>query len=123
MDILQVADAVAREKGISRDEVVAAMEEAIQKAARSKYGHESEVRAKVDRSTGEIKLTRYRIIVADDEVIENESVQLTVSGAARIKPDAKVGDEIMFGKYSGTEVSIDDKKYLVVKFEDILIVK
>jgi len=40
-----------------------------------------------------------------------------------VTKNIKVGDEIMFGKYSGTEVSIDDKKYLVIKLEDILIVK
>jgi len=95
MDILQVADAVSREKGIDREEVIGAMEEAIQKAARSKYGHESEVRAAVDRSTGEIKLSRYRIVVEDDAEIENESVQVPVSRAQRIQPGAKAGDEII----------------------------
>lgn len=95
MDILQVADAVSREKGIEREEVISAMEEAIQKAARSKYGHESEVRAAVDRATGEIKLSRYRVVVEDDAEIENESVQVTVSRAQRIQPGAKPGDEII----------------------------
>ena len=45
MELLQIADAVAREKSIERETVIAAMEEAIQKAARSKYGHENDIRA------------------------------------------------------------------------------
>ena len=57
MELLQVADAVAREKGIDRDEVLEAMEQAIQKAGRSKYGHEHDIRANIDRKTGEIRLT------------------------------------------------------------------
>ena len=54
-ELLQVADAVAREKGIDRDEVLEAMEQAIQKAGRSKYGHEHDIRAEIDRKTGEIR--------------------------------------------------------------------
>jgi len=55
-ELLQVADAVAREKSIERDEVLEAMEQAIQKAGRAKYGHEHDIRAVIDRKTGEIKL-------------------------------------------------------------------
>ena len=60
LELLQVADAVAREKSIDRDEVLEAMEQAIQKAGRSKYGHEHDIRAHIDRKTGEIKLQRFR---------------------------------------------------------------
>ncbi|MDP7311699.1 MAG: NusA N-terminal domain-containing protein, partial [Alphaproteobacteria bacterium] len=74
-DLIQVADAVAREKGIEREEVLEAMEMAIQKAGRSKYGHEFDIRAEVDRDTGEIQLARYIEVV--DEV-ENEATQLTL---------------------------------------------
>ena len=63
LELLQVADAVAREKGIERDEVLEAMEQAIQKAGRSKYGHEHDIRAKIDRKNGEIRLMRFREIV------------------------------------------------------------
>ncbi len=63
MELLQVADAVAREKSIERDEVLEAMEQAIQKAGRSKYGHEHDIRANIDRKTGEIRLTRVREVV------------------------------------------------------------
>ena len=59
LEMLQVADMVAREKGIEREEVLEAMEQAIQKAGRAKYGLEHDIRAEIDRKTGEIKLLRY----------------------------------------------------------------
>ena len=88
-DLIQVADAVAREKGIEREEVLEAMEMAIQKAGRSKYGHEFDIRAEVDRDTGEIQLARYIEVV--DEV-ENEATQLTLEEAKKTKSDAQVGE-------------------------------
>jgi N utilization substance protein A len=88
-ELLQVADTVARDKGIDRDEVLEAMEQAIQKAGRSKYGHEHDIRATIDRKTGEIQLTRC-ITVA--ETVENESAQINLAQALKKKPDAKVGD-------------------------------
>ena len=89
MELLQVADAVAREKGIDRDDVLTAMEQAIQKAGRSKYGHEHDIRAQIDRKTGEIKLIRVQEVV---DVVENEVTQIPVKSALRRKADAKVGD-------------------------------
>src|SRR3954467_11522816 len=91
-ELLQVADAVAREKAIERDEVLEAMEMAIQKAGRSKYGHEHDIRAAIDRSSGDIQLTRHRQVV---ETVENEATQLTLVQAQRIKSDAKVGDVLV----------------------------
>jgi len=88
-ELLQVADAVARDKGIDRDEVLEAMEQAIQKAGRSKYGHEHDIRAHIDRKTGEIQLARYIEVV---ETIENEATQFTLAQALRKKPGAVVGD-------------------------------
>jgi N utilization substance protein A len=87
-----VADAVAREKGIERDEVLEAMEQAIQKAGRSKYGHEHDIRAKIDRKTGEIRLMRFREIV---ETVENEATQLTLAQGQRIDPEIKQGEFII----------------------------
>lgn len=92
MELLQVADTVAREKNIDRDIVIAAMEEAIQKAGRSKYGHEQDIRAHIDRKSGDIALKRYREVVANDDEIENEIAQLPVEQARRIKPDAEAGE-------------------------------
>ena len=79
LELLQVADAVAREKGIERDEVLEAMEQAIQKAGRSKYGHEHDIRAEIDRKTGEIRLMRFREVV---ETVENEATQITLAQGA-----------------------------------------
>jgi N utilization substance protein A len=73
LELLQVAEAVAREKGIERDEVLEAMEQAIQKAGRSKYGHEHDIRARIDRKSGDIRLARYRQVA---EQIENEFTQI-----------------------------------------------
>ncbi len=92
MELLQVADAVAREKSIEREIVIEAMEEAIQKAGRSKYGHDHDIRAHIDRKTGVIDLKRYREVMEDDAEIENEVAQLTLQQAKRIKSDAKPGE-------------------------------
>jgi N utilization substance protein A len=92
MELLHVADAVSREKGIERDEVLVAMEQAIQKAGRAKYGHEHDIRAEIDRRTGEVRLQRF-MQVADP--VENEFTQLTLKEAKRTKSDATVGDFIV----------------------------
>ncbi|OIR09180.1 hypothetical protein GALL_87870 [mine drainage metagenome] len=91
-ELLQVADTVAREKNIDRDEVLEAMEQAIQKAGRSKYGHEHDIRAHIDRKTGEIHLMRYLEVV---EEIENEATQMTLGAARRRKADAELGEFII----------------------------
>ncbi len=90
-ELLQVADVVARDKGIDREEVLEAMELAIQKAGRSKYGHEYDIRATIDRKTGEISLMRYVEIVASDEEVENELYQTTLDQARKRHPDIEVG--------------------------------
>src|SRR3546814_12413140 len=77
-ELLQVADAVAREKSIERDEVLEAMEQAISKAGRAKYGHEHDIRAEIDRKSGEVRLRRYREVI--DEV-ENEFTQILTKDA------------------------------------------
>ncbi len=88
-ELLQVAEAVARDKGIEPQEVVEAMEQAIQKAARSRYGQENDVRAEIDRKTGEIHLARY-MEVADP--VENDAMQISTDDAKSLNPDAQVGD-------------------------------
>jgi transcription termination/antitermination protein NusA len=88
-ELLQVAETVARDKGIEQDEVLEAMEQAIQKAGRSKYGHEHDIRATIDRKSGEITLARY-IEVAEE--IENETTQTTLEAARRTKADAELGE-------------------------------
>src|SRR3546814_11708717 len=90
-ELNQVADAVARERGIERDELLEAMEQAIQKAGRSKYGHEHDIRAEIDRRTGGVQLARYREVVDGADAIENEITQLPLAAARRVTPDAQVG--------------------------------
>ncbi len=92
MEILQVADAVAREKSIDREEVITAMEEAIQKAARSKYGLENDIRAVIDRAKGTISLHRYREVVATEDDIENDAAQLPLEDAQTLQKGIKVGE-------------------------------
>jgi transcription termination/antitermination protein NusA len=88
-ELLQAADTAARDKGIDREEVLQAMEQAIQKAGRSKYGQEYDIRAEIDRRTGEIRLLRFREVA---EPVENEATQIPVAEAKRLNPDAEVGD-------------------------------
>lgn len=94
-EIILVADTVAREKNIDKEDVFQAMEIAIQKAGRSKYGFEHDIRANIDRKTGAITLARYREVVADDAVIENEVTQLTLEDAKLYDSKAKVGEFII----------------------------
>ncbi|HVJ55109.1 MAG TPA: transcription termination factor NusA [Aliidongia sp.] len=90
-ELLQVADTVARDKGIERDEVLEAMEQAIQKAGRSKYGQEYDIRAEIDRKSGEIRLMRFREVA---EEIENEATQMSLAEARMHDPAAQLGDFI-----------------------------
>jgi N utilization substance protein A len=91
LELLQIADAVAREKVIDRGIVIAAMEEAIAKAARSRYGAETDVHAEIHPRTGELRLARHLLVV--DEV-ENDAVEITLDEARRHNPAAQVGDAI-----------------------------
>ncbi|MDP2782453.1 transcription termination factor NusA [Devosia sp.] len=91
LELLQIADAVAREKSIDRGIVIAAMEDAIAKAARSRYGAETDVHAEIEPKTGELKLMRHMLVV---EAVENASSQITLADARRRHPAAQVGDTI-----------------------------
>ena len=91
LELLQIADAVAREKSIDRQIVLASMEDAIQKAARSRYGQETEVRAEINPKTGEIRFSRLLLVV---DQIENDATQITVTEARKKNPAAQVGDWI-----------------------------
>jgi N utilization substance protein A len=91
-ELLQVADAVAREKSIERDEVLEAMEQAISKAGRAKYGHEHDIRAEIDRKTGEVHLRRY---VEAVEEVENETTQMILKDAQMRQPGIALGEFII----------------------------
>jgi N utilization substance protein A len=91
LELLQIADAVAREKSIDRKIVIQAMEDAIQKAAKSRYGAENDIRCEIDPRTGDTKLARVLAVV---ENVENDSTQITLEEARRRNPEAKIGDLI-----------------------------
>jgi transcription termination/antitermination protein NusA len=91
LELLQIADAVAREKSIDRKIVLGAMEDAIAKAARSRYGSETEVRAEIDPKSGELHLSRHMLVV---DQVENPASQITIEEARRHHPAAQVGDTI-----------------------------
>ncbi|HSF93255.1 MAG TPA: transcription termination factor NusA, partial [Paracoccaceae bacterium] len=92
LELLQIADAVAREKLIDPDLVIGAMEESLAKAARSRYGAEYDIRATIDRKTGDLTMTRCREVV--DEV-ENHFTEITLEDARATKPDAQIGDVLV----------------------------
>ena len=89
LELLQIADAVAREKSIDKSIVIDAMADAIQKAARSRYGQETNIRADINPQTGEMKLQRLMEVVED---VEDPARQLSVKDARTRNPDAQPGD-------------------------------
>jgi transcription termination/antitermination protein NusA len=91
LELLQIADAVAREKVIDRQIVLAAMEDAIQKAARSRYGNETEIKVEINPRSGEIRLARLLQVV---EQVENDALEIALADARRRNPAAQVGDYI-----------------------------
>ncbi|HSF94760.1 MAG TPA: transcription termination factor NusA [Thermohalobaculum sp.] len=91
LELLQIADAVAREKLIERDLVLEAMEDSLGKAARSRYGAEYDIRAFIDRKSGEISMSRAMEVV---EEVENHFTQISLAEARLKNPEAQVGDFI-----------------------------
>jgi transcription termination/antitermination protein NusA len=91
LELLQIADAVAREKSIDRQIVLASMEDAMQKAARSRYGQETEVRAEINPKTGEVRFSRLLLVV---EQVDNDAIQISLAEARKKNPAAQVGDWI-----------------------------
>lgn len=94
LELLQIADSVAREKMIDPDLVLKAMEESYAKAAKSKYGAELDIRAFIDRKSGELEMTRVRVVVEGTEA-ENMYTEMTVEEAKAHKEDPSVGDLII----------------------------
>ena len=91
LELLQIADAVAREKSIDRTIVIQAMQDAIQKAAKSRYGAENDIRCEINPKTGETRLFRVFTIV---EEIENEATEVRIEDARLDNPDAQPGELI-----------------------------
>ena len=92
LELLQIADAVAREKTIDRKIVIEAMEDAIQKAAKSRYGAENDIRCHIDARSGETRLTRVVTVV---EQVENDAQQIALTDVRKRKADAEIGDELV----------------------------
>lgn len=94
LELLQTAEAVAREKMIDPNLVVEAMEESLARAAKSRYGAEMDIRVSIDRKTGVANFTRVRTVVSDDE-LENYQAELTVAQAKQFMADPKIGDTVV----------------------------
>ncbi|WP_253307499.1 MULTISPECIES: transcription termination factor NusA [unclassified Rickettsia] len=91
VEILQIIDSVAREKGISKENLISAVEQAVQVAGRKKYGNEYNIKAQINKKTGEINLLRVLEIV---EKVEDYLTQISLKDALEKTADAKIGDEI-----------------------------
>ncbi|WP_126975289.1 transcription termination factor NusA [Frigidibacter oleivorans] len=94
LELLQTAEAVAREKMIDPELVIQAMEESLARAAKSRYGAEMDIRVSIDRKTGRATFTRVRTVV-EDEAVENYHAQLTAKQAKQYLADPQIGDEIV----------------------------
>ncbi len=94
-ELLHVADTVARDKGITKEDVLFAIEQSIQKAARIKYGMEYDIRASIDRRNGAINLARYVEVVEVIENVEDEAKQILLKDAVKKRPEISVGEFIV----------------------------
>ena len=93
VELLRIAEAVALEKSIDKEVILSSMESAIQKAAKTKFGSENDIRAKIDRESGDISLHKVLTIVEKQENFNNE-ISLKNAQKMKNKEDVKVGDEI-----------------------------
>jgi transcription termination/antitermination protein NusA len=93
-EIIQIADAVSREKMIPKESIIDAMEQAIQVAARKKYGLKHNIKATIDRKHGEIKIYRVFEVVAKIDDVENIGTQISLADAQDIKSDIVIGEVI-----------------------------
>ena len=89
LELLQIADAVAREKTIDRKIVIQAMEEAIESAAKARYGAENDIRCEIDPKNGDTKLMRVETVV---DTVENDNTQISLEQARKRKADVTIGD-------------------------------
>src|SRR5215472_4141819 len=91
LELLQIADAVARDKSIDKSVVLIALEKAMQRAAKAHYGAENDIKVDIDPKTGETHVSRYLHVV---ETVENDKTEISLEEARRRNPDAQVGDII-----------------------------
>ena len=88
-ELLQIAESVAREKSIDQNIVIQAMEQAIQSAAKRKYGQELEIRAGINKKSGEIEIARVLKVV---EVVDNKAIEITLEEGQKRDSSARIGD-------------------------------
>ena len=93
VELLRIAEAVAVEKSIDKEIILSSMETAIQKAARTKFGSENDIRAKINRETGDISLHKVLTIVNSPENFDTE-ISLEEAIKIKNKKDFKIGDEL-----------------------------
>ena len=91
LELLQIADAVARDKSIDKSIVISAMEDALQKAAKTRYGSENEIRAEIDTKTGQTNIARLLEVV---KIVENYATEIDLESARKINKEAEIGDFI-----------------------------
>ena len=94
LELLQTAEAVAREKMIDPGLVIEAMEESLARAAKSRYGTEMDIRVSIDRKNGKATFTRVRTVVAEEE-LENYQAEFTVDQAKQYMADPEVGQQLI----------------------------
>ena len=94
LELLQTAEAVAREKMIDPGLVIEAMEESLARAAKSRYGTEMDIRVSIDRKNGKATFTRVRTVVAEEE-LENYQAEFTVEQAKQYMADPEVGQQLI----------------------------
>jgi N utilization substance protein A len=90
-EILQIVDSVSRERGVPKAKLIEAMEQAVQVAARKKYGMEQNINAQIDQNTGKISLFRIREVV---EVVEDTFLEIALDEAMLMQPDVQIGGEV-----------------------------
>ena len=95
LELLRIAEAVALEKSIDKELIITSMETGIAKAAKSKFGHDNEIKVLIDRENGEIEIFR-KLIISDNP--ENSNTEIRLEDAVnlnQINKDKKVGDEVL----------------------------
>ena len=93
-EMLQVAETLAKEKNIEKSVVFEAMEEALQKVAKSKYGQARDIRVSIDKDTGHISLNSFKTVVEKINIEEDEENQITLKKAKKTNPDIGLGETI-----------------------------
>ena len=102
-ELLQIADAVARDKSIDKQVVLGAMEEAMQRAAKARYGGENEIRVEIDPKTGETHVSRYLHVV---ELVENDKTEISLADAQARNPSAMIGEGVDIGPLAVIEAGV-----------------